>query len=103
MAGEFDYQSELAQALETGTLLAEIAQYLNKNQPLGEMIHMDEDVAEAITPQEYESYLRYKQYCLEELGEFNRTPGCNGALNSSIERGFILGYWFALQRQKVQK
>ena len=102
MAGEFDYQGDLTQELETGALLADIAQYLNKSQPLGEMVRMDEEVAEVMTTEEYQGYMRYKQYCLTELGVLNLTPGCNGALNSSIERGFILGYWFALQHQKAQ-
>ncbi len=99
MTDEFEYKGELTEELELGALLNDITQFLGYQRPLVEMRQMDQDVAEVITDEEYQQFARYKQYCMEELGALNCTSGPNGVLNSSIERGFIVGYWLAMQHQ----
>ncbi len=96
MTDDTKNQNELGRELETGALLDHINQFLTNNLPSGEINRIDDEVAEVLMPEEYISYLRYKKYCMEHLASLNRTPGCNSALNASIERGFILGYWFGL-------
>lgn len=87
--------------LDLENLFAEVDSLLHQKRPLGEMRTMQNDVADELTLQEYQDYAEFKEYCLQELGELNKTPGCNGALYSAIERGFILGYWFAMKKFKA--
>jgi len=100
MASEFEIKGGLVEELATASLLDSVSQFLVQKRPEGEMQHMDEEVAGVITPDEYGRYVQYKQFCLNELALLNQTPGPSGALCSAIERGFILGYWFAMQHNK---
>ncbi len=98
MTIEFNDESEFV----NNELLGNIDGLLKKSRPLGELRSIDLQMAEVITSEEYDCFLPYKGFSLEELSAINKTPGFNGALNSAIERGFILGYWLAWQRFKVQ-
>src|SRR3712207_6773278 len=100
MKPEFESKSELGKELELGALLAGISQFLCQVRPGCEIKQMDEQVAEVITPEEYQRYALYKQFSLAELGALNQVAGPNAVLGSAIERGFIVGYWLAMQHQK---
>lgn len=102
MALDFGSENSLSQELAVGALLDDICGFLNQKRPNGEMQRMDQEIAEVIEPEEYAQFARYKQFCLQELGKINQTPGANGAIHSAIERGFILGYWFSMQHFKTQ-
>lgn len=91
--------SEHGPNAELEELLNEVTQILESNRALGEMRQIDQEVGQVLTDSEYRNYLRYKKYCLEELAALNKTEGCNGALMSAIERGFILGYWLGFQHK----
>ncbi len=103
MAIEFEPEGETIQDLATELLLSDVSCFLSERRAEGEMRRMDEQVAEVITLEEHAQYQHYKQFCLNQLAQFNQTcGGNNGALQSAIERGFLLGYWFALQHNQPQ-
>ncbi len=101
MENESKQGEMLAEQLAMGALMSEISSFLSSKHTLGEMLQMDIEVSEAITTAETERYNCYRQSCLNELAERNKTPGLNGALSAAVERGFIIGYWFALQRSRI--
>jgi hypothetical protein len=82
-------------SVEMAAILTEVAVLLRQEHLLENMRKMDSEVADNINCDDYQQYLTYKNQVLQELGKRNVTSGANGALGSAIERGFILGYWFA--------
>lgn len=79
-------------------LLEDIDCFLKRAQAGAEILEMDRQIAEVLSLEDYQLCARYKQISLEELGQRNQTPGPNAVLRAGIERGFILGYWLAMQR-----
>ncbi len=97
---EFDGEGRFGEKPANEDLLIQIADFLNRERPLVDMRQMDQEVCQIITTEEYNDYRSLKGYNVEELGKLNKTPGFNGALNSAIERGFIIGYWFGMQHSR---
>lgn len=85
----------LNNSVEMASILTEVAVLLRQEHLLENMRRMDSEVADNINCDDYQQYLTYKNQVLQELGKRNVTSGPNGTLRSAIERGFILGYWFA--------
>lgn len=100
MSPEFEPEGNLTNEGANSALLSDIDRFLGEMRALDEMRQMDEEIAGVITPEDYLRYNRYRQFSLNELSAFNQTPGLNGALRAALERGFILGYWFARQHTK---
>ena len=98
-------QSERTSQVEpeaVAALVADINQFLGVVRAENEMRQMDRLVADKITTEDFLDYLRYKEFCLNQLGEYNQTPGVNHTLCSAIERGFVLGYWFACKEANAK-
>ncbi len=97
MANESEFAGEVLAGVDEALLMADIESFLGNSRLLSDMMKMDAEIAEVITLAECEQVIPYKQFCLQELGAKNLTPGSNPALYSALERGFILGYWLARQ------
>lgn len=92
-------ENNLSDELANANLFAGINALLEQAKPLGELRRMDAEVSEVITTEDYIAYVRFKNYCLDELCQLNTTAGKNGALYSAIERGFMLGFWYGMQKR----
>jgi hypothetical protein len=99
----FENKSSSSEEPAVQSLLTEITCFLKDSRLEAQMQRMDEEVADATTLEDYQRYAPFKELSLRELAEINQTPGLNAALRAAIERGFIIGYWMAMQHAKAEQ